>query len=212
MLESYLSIESLAVFFGSYLIGCMTAGYYLVRLRAGVDIREIGSGSIGARNVGRILGWTGFLVTMVTDVTKGALAVWLADYFTNRETMAGLAMVSVVAGHVWPVQLGFRGGKGVASCIGALAIFDLQLAVIFAVFFAAGLILARSTLLSGLLAFSLLPLSSLLLEHPAPKIFAVAVAAGIIVVAHRRNLADAITEMLPDREIHSDESSDETTI
>src|SRR5579859_7966679 len=104
----------------SYLLGCFTSGYYFVRWRLGQDIRDSGSGNVGARNVGRLLGAPGFLATTAADVAKGMLAVWLALEFTHDFRLAGLAMLTVVLGHIWPVQLGFRGGKGVATSIGAL--------------------------------------------------------------------------------------------
>src|ERR1043166_9636458 len=96
----------------AYLAGCFTSGYYLVRMRLGEDIRELGSGSVGARNVGRVLGKTGFLLTLGLDFAKGSFAVWAARHFTTPvdERLVALAMASVIAGHVWPLQLRFRGG------------------------------------------------------------------------------------------------------
>src|SRR4051794_30300652 len=90
---------------GAYLLGCFTPGYYLVRLRTGQDIREEGSGSVGAKNVGRLLGWRGFMLTVFGDIGKGMLAVWATRRFTNSDGMAAIAMVAVAVGHVWPAQL-----------------------------------------------------------------------------------------------------------
>jgi len=70
------------IFLAAYALGCLTTGYYLVRRRTGQDLRILGSGSIGARNVSRLLGWRGFLVTVLGDFGKGALAVWAARHFT----------------------------------------------------------------------------------------------------------------------------------
>src|ERR1700691_1629571 len=81
---------------GAYLIGCFTTGYYLVRWRTGGDIREMGSGSAGARNVGRVLGKLGFFVTVTGDFLKGILAVWLARSFSNDDFSAALAVPAVV--------------------------------------------------------------------------------------------------------------------
>src|SRR5882724_3203373 len=112
MFQSYLSGDIISVAIGSYLLGCFTAGYYLVRWRIGQDIRELGSGNVGARNVGRILGVPGFLGTLLIDFAKGALAVWMTAHFTTRDNLAGLALVSVTVGHIWPIHLRFHGGKG----------------------------------------------------------------------------------------------------
>ena len=113
-LQSVNWIEAAGVFLAAYALGCFTTGYYLVRLRLGQDIHDSGSGSVGARNVGRLLGWRGFLLTVLGDFGKGALAVWAARHFTMDDRLVLLAMLAVVAGHVWPMQLRFRGGKGMA--------------------------------------------------------------------------------------------------
>src|SRR5262249_22050721 len=105
---------------GAYALGCFTTGYYLVKLRTGQDVRELGSGTVGAKNVGRVLGWPGFVLTVLGDFAKGAFAVWAVKYFTTDDHMLMLAILAVVAGHVWPVQLLFRGGKGVATSLGGL--------------------------------------------------------------------------------------------
>ena len=114
---------------GAYLLGCFAIGYYLVRARTGKDIREIESGSTGARNVGRVLGKPGFVLTAFGDFGKGVLAVWSAREWTNNNHLAALAMLAVVAGHLWPAQLRFRGGKGVATSFGALLVFDYRVAL-----------------------------------------------------------------------------------
>src|SRR5262252_10036835 len=85
----------------AYVLGCFTAGYYLVRLLAEEDIREIGSGSVGARNVSRVLGKPGFFLTVLLDFGKGMLAVVTARHFTNNDYLVAMAMIAVVAGHIW---------------------------------------------------------------------------------------------------------------
>jgi|SRR6516225_10172953 len=111
--------EDVLIVVASYGIGCFTAGYYLFRWRTGCDIREHGSGNPGARNVGRLLGVGWFSATLLLDAGKGGLAVWLACYFGLGHLGTVAAMLAVVVGHVWPIQLHFRGGKGVAASLGA---------------------------------------------------------------------------------------------
>ena len=109
----------------SYLLGCFSTAYYLVRWRTGEDVRRQGSGNAGATNAGRVLGTWGFVVALVGDVGKGALAVWLAGWLTGGAPWAvGLAVPALIVGHIWPMQLGFRGGEGFAAAIGALATLD----------------------------------------------------------------------------------------
>src|SRR5260221_14562881 len=87
-----LSGNDLWTFLASYALGCFTAGYYLVRVLTRKDIRQIGSSSVGARNVGRVLGPIGFALVLFFDVTKGALAVAVTRYFAHDERSIVLAV------------------------------------------------------------------------------------------------------------------------
>src|SRR5262245_64567791 len=78
--------REMLVMLAGYALGCFTSGYYLVRWRTGEDIRLLGSGSVGATNVSRVLGWPGFCLTVSSDFAKGMLAVWLTDYFRINPT------------------------------------------------------------------------------------------------------------------------------
>src|SRR4051812_16928809 len=104
----------------AYLLGSIPFGYVLTRLRTGRDVRASGSGNIGATNVMRTAGRTLGIATLALDIAKGVLAVWLTGQFTggSQEWMAGAAL-AVMAGHVFPVFLGFKGGKAVATFAGA---------------------------------------------------------------------------------------------
>src|SRR5207253_1060392 len=173
----------------SYLLGCFTTGYYLVRARLGRDIRALGSGSVGARNVGRVLGRLGFSVTLAGDFGKGAFVMWAAPHFTTDGRLLGLAMLAVVVGHIWPAQLRFHGGKGVATSLGALLLYDYHLAVAFAILFAAVFVMVRRTVLPGLFAFVCLPLVSLY-RAPEPakdptEIVGLSLLAAVVLIAHR---------------------------
>src|SRR5947207_11161473 len=91
-----------------YALGCCTAGYYWVRWRTGLDLRLIGSGNVGAKNVARVAGPSGFAVTLLIDGPKGALAVGLADYVAVPAAIVGAALGSVLVCHEWPIQLRFH--------------------------------------------------------------------------------------------------------
>jgi glycerol-3-phosphate acyltransferase PlsY len=173
---------------GAYLLGCFATGYYLVRAVKGTDIRTVGSGSVGARNVSRVLGRTGFILTTLGDALKGALAIWAARHFFQDERLATTTLLAVVAGHIWPVQLRFHGGKGVATSIGALLIYDWRLVVVYVAVFAYGLLITRKTILPGLFAFVCLPAAGLWLQYDGFELAALALLAGFIVFAHRTNL------------------------
>ena len=183
----------------AYLLGCFTTGYYLVRGRTGQDIRQLGSGSVGARNVGRLLGWRGFWVTVLGDLGKGALAVCATRGLTHDEFLVALAMLAVVAGHLWPFQLKLRGGKGMATSLGALCFYDFRLALAFGLIFLAGLVLFRRTLLPGLFAFGCLPPVAAFLGHDGlrlgydpVKVISIWLLTSAVLIAHRKNLIDQL--------------------
>ena len=195
---------------GAYILGCCTAGYYLVRVRTGRDIRELASGSVGARNVGRVLGWTGFCATLAGDFAKGAFAVWAARHFTTDDRLVTLSMLAVVGGHIWPVQLQFRGGKGVATSLGALLLYDWRQAVAFVIFFACGFLLLRRTVLPALFAFACLPLVAAYWEQSeVPRAVGISILAGLILVAHRKNLIEEISLFVEHRNIDPERNQPE---
>jgi acyl phosphate:glycerol-3-phosphate acyltransferase len=177
---------------GAYVLGCFATGYYLVRALRGQDIRTLASGNTGARNVGRILGRSGFLITTLGDVLKGVLAVWAAHKFFPDHRLESVALLAVVAGHIWPAQLRFRGGKGVATSIGALAAYDWRLLLVYAVVFGCGYLLAHKTVLPGLFAFLCLPGTDYWLHGDGFRVLTLTLLAGLILFAHRKNLLTEI--------------------
>jgi glycerol-3-phosphate acyltransferase PlsY len=164
-------------------------------MRLNEDIRELGSGSVGARNVGRVLGKTGFLLTLLSDFGKGSFAVWAARHFTTDDRIVALAMISVIAGHIWPMQLRFRGGKGMATSLGALLVYDPRLALAVAVLFLCAFALLWRTILPGLFALACVPLVSLIFDHTSEKIVLVSIAAGLVLLAHRKNFMEEILNL-----------------
>jgi len=111
-------------------------------------------------------------------------------------------MLAVVAGHVWPVQLRIRGGKGVATSLGALLIYDYHLAIAFVLLFVLALAVLRKWVLPGLFAFAVLPLAGIYLEHEPAKVVMTSLLAGLILVAHRKNLLEEIFHFVERPNIH----------
>ena len=182
---------------GAYVLGCFATGYYLVRARTGRDLREIESGSVGSRNAGRVLGKAGYVLTMLGDMGKGALAVWFTAEFANQNQLAmALAVLAVVVGHVWPAQLRFRGGKGVATSFAALLVFDYRVAVTMLVFFIAGFAVTRKSLFPAMFVYACLPLVDWWFNHDGLTATLMTFLAAIILFAHRRNLAEEIAALL----------------
>ena len=174
--------------FASYAVGCIVGAYYLVRWKLGRDLRDLGSGTAGARNAGRVLGPRGFALALALDAGKGALVAWAAYRFAPEPWVAAAAIVAVVAGHVWPAHLGFRGGKGAATALGVMLVYDpVATALLLGV---GGLALAatRRFTVSGLIAIALAPGVVALRGAPAADVAALAVNALLILYAHRANL------------------------
>jgi glycerol-3-phosphate acyltransferase PlsY len=195
--------ESLLVFI-AYALGCFTSGYYLVRWWTGQDVRLYGSGSVGATNVGRILVRPGFFLTVLCDFCKGALAVWLADYFRINPVGVVLAMLAVVVGHIWPVQLWFRGGKGVAACLGALAVYNYVIALTFAGLFLILFVGLRNFVLAGLASFAIVPLALFGMDFSLNSVFGLSALAVLILIAHRRNIPDEIGKIIAEKKLKGD--------
>ena len=177
----------------AYLIGCFNTGYYLTRWRTGADLRRVGSTSTGARNAGRILGRSGFILTFLGDVGKGVAALALVRWSGAGSWVVSLAIIAVVAGHVWPVQLGFTGGKGMSVALGALLVFDVRVVLVGALVTGFALLGLRRRLVSGMLAVATLPLVVWAFRRSAVEVGAAAVVAGIILFAHRGNIRAAAT-------------------
>jgi glycerol-3-phosphate acyltransferase PlsY len=176
---------------GAYAIGCFATGYYLVRARTGQDIREVESGSIGARNVGRVLGRTGFWLTVCGDFAKGALAVLAARYFTGSNQLAAVALLFVVIGHLWPAPLHWRGGKGVVTSGGAMLIFDYRIVLAYGAAVAVGFAFTRRMTMPGLIAYLVIPFVSFWLHHSHFETTIVAILTVLILFAHRENIGEA---------------------
>lgn len=142
----------------AYLLGCFNTGYYLVKSMSNCDIRSICSGGTGSRNVSRVLGTKGFIITLIGDAGKGLAAVWIAQHFVTSGWLVHAAFLAVICGHIWPFQLSFRGGKGFATFAGGMLLLEplvLLYGFLFALFL---LVFFRRTTMSGLLALACSPI------------------------------------------------------
>jgi glycerol-3-phosphate acyltransferase PlsY len=178
----------------AYALGSLCAGYYLVRWRTGRDVRQTGSRSAGARNAGRLLGPGGFVVVLGFDLLKGVTAVAAGRVLGLDEPALGIAVVAVVVGHVLPVQLAFRGGKGIAPSIGALLAYDAWALVVSAMVFGLAYVASgRRLVASGLVACALAPVTGLVLRRPGVELAVLAALAGVVLAAHRGNIRRALS-------------------
>lgn len=175
----------------AYLIGGIPFGYLLVRWRTGEDVRTQGSGNIGATNVLRTTGKVLGIVTLLLDIGKGALAVWLMDWATEGNALwMSVASLAVIVGHAFPIFLKFQGGKAVASFVGAF--LYLTPAPLFAVviLFVAIVGATKYVSLASMVGAALFPLACwLLLQPPWPVLLAAIMGGAFIIWRHRANWA-----------------------
>src|SRR5262245_24107680 len=173
----------------AYLIGSVPFALLLARRWRVADLRLVGSGNLGAANVMRTSGVTAGVLVALLDMTKGAASVWLAERFTTSAVVPAAAGVAAIVGHIYPVWLRFRGGKGVATACGVFSLLTpLALPPALAIFVAvAGL--TKYISLGSVLASLALPPLAYALGSPAPAVGAALAAAAIIVFRHRSNVA-----------------------
>jgi glycerol-3-phosphate acyltransferase PlsY len=174
----------------AYLVGGIPFGYLLVRWKTGEDVREKGSGNIGATNVLRTTGRSVAVATLVLDIAKGLFAVWVADKLSAGSPMwMSLAALAVMAGHAFPVFLRFQGGKAVASFIGAFLYLTPVPMIAALLVFIMVVAATRQISMGSIVAAGSLPLAAWLIEHPpAIVILATLVAAGFVIYRHRANI------------------------
>jgi glycerol-3-phosphate acyltransferase PlsY len=174
----------------AYVLGAIPFGYLLVKWKTGADVRGSGSGNIGATNVLRTTGRAAGIATLLLDIGKGYLAVWLAGRLTEYNPLwMSAAVLAVMAGHAYPVFLGFKGGKAVASFVGAfLCLTPLALAAILLVFVVV-VAWTRFISLGSIVAAAVFPLAVwILLQPPLPVEAASILAAALIVYKHKGNI------------------------
>ncbi|HLW76210.1 MAG TPA: glycerol-3-phosphate 1-O-acyltransferase PlsY [Bryobacteraceae bacterium] len=174
----------------AYLLGGIPFGFLLVKWKTGQDVRASGSGNIGATNVLRTTGRLIAVVTLLLDIAKGFAAVWLASYLTNDETWMSAAALAVMAGHSFPVFLKFKGGKAVASFIGAFLYLTPLPMLAILILFAIVVSVTRTISAASIVCAALFPFGVWMILHPAPPIWiAAAIAGAFIVYRHKANLA-----------------------
>jgi acyl phosphate:glycerol-3-phosphate acyltransferase len=179
------------VVLASYFLGAIPTSYLVSRLFAKIDLREHGSGNLGATNLYRVLGWKYAVPVALFDIAKGAIPVLLfAPRVSNSQLFALACGVAAILGHVFSVFVGFKGGKGVATAAGVmLGLTPVALAVCAAVW-ASLVLLTGYVSLGSIAAAAVLPVAVYLLERPTTSELLwidAGVAAGVILL-HRRNI------------------------
>ena len=209
-------MRPLLVIIISYLLGSVPFGYLIVRAKQGADIRQTGSGGTGATNVSRRAGKAAGVLTLVLDALKGAAAAVIAKLalglpifaasgtllhpaanastLENASWWVAASAIAVIVGHIFPVWLGFRGGKGVATGVGVFLILAPLAVVAAGVNFLVIVLLTRYVSLGSIVAAATIPVFVLVQNYITPRIdfaplmTAATVGAALIVFGHRENI------------------------
>ncbi len=171
----------------SYLLGSIPFGFLLMKFSQGKDIRSFGSGNIGATNVFRKSRLTGIL-TLLLDGGKGYLAVVIAGWLGDDSSWPAIAAVAAIAGHIFPVWLKFKGGKGVATGCGAFLALCPPAVGTTLVLFVLVLVLTRYISVASITATALFPVWAYLYGYRAPVLLWGAIGALLIIAKHHQNI------------------------
>jgi acyl phosphate:glycerol-3-phosphate acyltransferase len=178
----------------AYLLGSIPFGLILVKLTAGRDIREVGSGNIGAANVARNAGKSAGVATLLLDAGKGYLAVWLAGHFTGGSILwMMIAAMCAVVGHVFPIWLKLRGGKGVATGLGVFLPISWHAVALAVIVWIIVVFFWHYASLGSIAAATALPIAMYVLYQPGfapPDIatFGTAFVSCLVLIKHRPNM------------------------
>ncbi len=174
-----------------YLIGSLPSGYLAGKWIAGIDLRKFGSGSTGATNVLRQVGKGPALIVFILDVSKGAFAIYLAKSLGLNEYLEIASGISALAGHIWPIWLGWKGGKAVATGLGVLLGISWIVGLASFGIFLAVLSLSKIVSLSSIVSAISLPILMLLQfqgDNFSPAYLIISLlAAGMVLWRHRSN-------------------------
>ena len=178
----------------SYLLGSIPSGLLVARVMRGPDPRTQGSGNLGAANLYRLLGLKGGGLTLAGDVLKGALPVLLAQIWLTplgpwQEAAVALVAGVAVLGHVFPVYLGFKGGKGVATTFGVVTALCPWAGLNLVLVYLLALAQTRIFSISALICAWLLPVAVGLFSDSKAYLLLAGVLSGLVLVCHRENLA-----------------------
>jgi glycerol-3-phosphate acyltransferase PlsY len=189
----------IAVVVCSYLLGSIPFGYVLMRVFQGVDVRSFGSGNIGATNVARTGSKRLAIATLVLDTFKGWLPVFLvltlpgipSSSSAELNTLAASAALAAVVGHMFPVWLGFKGGKGVATGLGVFLALTPRVGLFALVVFAVIVVLTRYVSLGSILGTAVVPVALWWLARdrfPPVALALCAVVALLVIIRHHQNI------------------------
>lgn len=172
----------------SFVLGSIPVGQIIARIK-GLDLRKAGSGNIGATNALRVMGKTPAILTMLGDVIKGVAAVAEAGHFFSGDpAMVGITGLSVIAGHIFSIFLGFKGGKGVATGFGVILVYSPKVALITLLIWLATAFITRYSSLGAIVAVVLLPVNLYLFDFNREKLIISIMITVLLMIRHFDNI------------------------
>ena len=184
----YTSAVTALILIGAYLVGSIPFSYLVAKWR-GIDVRTVGSGNVGATNVMRSAGTVPGLVAFALDAAKGAVAVLVAQRLTREPGVPAAAALAAVLGHIFPVWLRFKGGKGVATGAGAFVPLAPLAAGLAVLAFAIVTGLTRYVSLGSILGAATLAVLAFVTQPDAAVAWMAAACSALIIVKHRDNIS-----------------------
>lgn len=175
------------IIISAYIIGSIPFSLLVGKFMAGIDIRQSGSGNIGATNVLRTLGTGGAILALLGDLLKGLVATWLG-MLVGGPGLAAICAILVIIGHCYSVFLAFKGGKGVATSAGIMLYLMPKVVVILLVTFVIVVALSKYVSLGSITVATLFPVMAVLLSYSNVYIIMSFVMAIIVVFQHRENI------------------------
>lgn len=176
----------------SYLIGSIMFGYLVSKVLYRSDIRVEGTGNVGARNAGRLYGKTAFVLIFLGDALKGALVVLAARYFEFSEPIQLLGLTLAILGHLKPISLKFKGGKGISTFIGGIIAFDPITVPVIILAFAVLYPFLKSFTFAGLGTFLFIPVVLFIKNNDWLSCILEIVIIVILFIAHAENIKERL--------------------
>ena len=179
-------------FLMSYLIGSLMAGYFVVMFLGKKDIRIEGSGNVGARNAGRVHGKASFVLTFLGDALKGAIVIFIGEYFKLSPELLLGGLGFAILGHVKPITLKFKGGMGISTFIGGMLAFEPLTALVIIIGFLLLYPFLKSFTFAGLGSFVLIPLSFYFFGIQPSVILITGFLVTVIIFIHREDIYERL--------------------
>ncbi len=172
----------------AYLLGCINGAYLFSTNVKKEDIRTKGSGNAGASNILRNYGFYSFVIVAAIDVLKGVFAVLICKYFNQDGLIVAGAAIACIAGHNWPVFMGFKGGKGVATTIGVFLAINFPITLICVIIGFSSVLITKIMSIGSMSALTLIPILYFFLNQPMEYVVLGIILALLTIFQHRANL------------------------